>query len=62
MVRSKEKRPVGERLGTVDVPERPDQRQRREQDNDGGAGERAFHEPEVYASGGSGYFTSVIAT
>ena len=50
MVRREELRPVREELETVDVAERPAQRQRREQGDDGGAAEKASHGAEVYAS------------
>ena len=44
-----ELRPVRERLDALDVPERPAQRQRREQGEDGGAEETGSHEAKVYA-------------
>ena len=62
MVRREQERPVGELLGTVDVPERPGQSQRREQGEDGGADETGSHDAEVYAPGRfRPYFADVIA-
>ena len=51
VVGREELRAVRERLDAVDVPERPAQRQRREQDEDGGADETGSHGAEVYAPG-----------
>jgi hypothetical protein len=49
MVRRKELRPLREKPEAVDVPERPAQRQRREQGEDGDTDETRSHGAKVYA-------------
>jgi hypothetical protein len=61
VVGREELRPLREELDAVDMPERPAQRERREQDEDGDADETGSHGAKVYASGPfPAYFTPAI--